>query len=133
MRTSGAQTQEDVLRALRRQDGPLTAYELLDRLREGRGKVAPPTVYRALSALIEQGRAHRVESINAFVACRHDHHDQAAVLAICGDCGDVKEHVDSDILSRLTTLTQNDGFQADRHVVELHGRCADCVQTTSVL
>jgi hypothetical protein len=65
----------------------MTAYEILDAVRD-KGITAPPTVYRALNRLVEEGLAHRVESINAYVACAHSHHsDGAVVFAICDNCG----------------------------------------------
>ena len=64
--------------------GPLTAYALLDNLREN-GFRAPLQVYRALDKLVDYGLVHRLESLNAFVACRHkgcaDH--KTAAFAIC--------------------------------------------------
>ena len=49
-----------------------SAYDLLDELRGKYPKIAPPTVYRALAALIESGQVHRLESLNAYVACQRE-------------------------------------------------------------
>lgn len=62
--------QEAVYAALRRAQSPLSAYALLARLRE-QGFNAPTQVYRALDRLLEQGIVHRLESMNAYVSCRH--------------------------------------------------------------
>ena len=48
---------------------PIGAYDLLDRLRQARRGGAPPTVYRALDFLLEQGLIHKVERLSAFVGC----------------------------------------------------------------
>ena len=79
--------------ALQGASGPMTAYEILDRLRPGHAKLAPPTIYRALAALVAEGRAHRIESSNAFLANRGEAHDAAPVLTICDECGRVEEQV----------------------------------------
>ena len=63
-----------VLEKLEASSGPLSAYTLLDQLRE-HGFRAPLQVYRALDTLVKSGFVHRLESLNAFVACAepHDH------------------------------------------------------------
>ena len=48
---------------------PTGAYDLLDKLRPKRRGAAPPTVYRALDFLLDQGLIHRVERLSAFVGC----------------------------------------------------------------
>ena len=58
---------QQVLRLLAEQPGAITAYDLLDRLRAREPQAKPPTVYRALDFLLEQGFVHKVESVNAFV------------------------------------------------------------------
>ena len=57
---------------------PVKAYDLLEQIRvansadgEGAGAAAPPTVYRALDFLLANGFIHKLESVNAFVACHH--------------------------------------------------------------
>jgi len=91
---------ERVIGLLRKSPKPMTAYELLDRLRP-QGITAPPTIYRALDRLIGQGRAHRLESLNAFVACADPHHGAAALFSICGDCGIVQEFADRTMDSQI--------------------------------
>ncbi len=126
MRKQGAKIQADVLAALRRQAKPLSAYEILARLNRRDGKLAPPTIYRALASLIEQGRVHRIESINAFVACQSLGHAHASVLSICDDCGAVAEHHDDTLLQDLSALTERSGFSPTHHIIEVHGRCTEC-------
>lgn len=112
--------------ALRTADGPLTAYQVLDAVRE-HGITAPPTVYRALNRLVEEGLAHRVESINAYVACAHSHHsDRAVIFAICDDCGMVEEIDDPEAIARLRETAESDAFQVQRMAVEARGLCEQC-------
>jgi Fur family zinc uptake transcriptional regulator len=105
----------------------MTAYQILERLQASEPDIAPPTVYRTLSALTEQGRAHRLESMKAFVPCRCNHVESVPVLAICEDCGSVEEHDGSGLLPMLTALTDQNAFRAQRHIVEIHGLCGTCV------
>lgn len=116
-----------VLGALAREEGPASAYTLLSHL-QGEGVRAPQQVYRALDKLIEYGLVHRVETMNAFVACAHPHaHQQGLVVfAICDQCGHVDEFSDSAIERRLKGWSKDEGFQMNAATVELHGRCARC-------
>ena len=50
---------------------PVKAYDLLDRLKDARSNAAPPTVYRALDFLLDNGFIHKLQSINAYVSCHH--------------------------------------------------------------
>jgi Fur family zinc uptake transcriptional regulator len=122
----GEKTQADVLAVLRRRGGPLSAYEVLGELRESHPKIAPPTIYRALAALTERGRVHRLESMNAFIACQCDRHMQASILSICDACGTVEESVAPDLLEELSSVAGKSGFRPARHVIEIHGLCASC-------
>ena len=126
MRKRAADRQNDILSVLKGRDKPMTAYQILEELQSAEPDIAPPTVYRTLSALTDQGRAHRLESIKAFVPCRCAHAESVPVLAICEDCGSVEEHDGSKLLSKLTALTNGSAFRAERHIVEIHGQCRRC-------
>lgn len=118
--------QGEVLKALRQSDTPLSAYDVLSELRNFNPKAAPPTVYRALNALIEQGLVHRLESLNAYMPCQCDSHSQEAILSICDDCGSVEETVDPELAETMARVAGKSGFATQRQVIELHGTCADC-------
>ena len=124
-RRSPAENDELVFSALRKTDKPITAYELLDRLRI-KGVSAPPTVYRSLDRLIEEGFAHKLESLNAFVACAHPHHRTSAIFAICQDCGTASEFSDSSLARRITAWAKKVRFEVDETIVEIRGHCGDC-------
>lgn len=126
MRKRADARQQDVLGVLKACAKPMTAYQILEQLQLAEPDIAPPTVYRTLSALTDQGRAHRLESIKAFVPCRCNHSESLPVLAICEECGLVEEHDGSDLLPKLTALTNQNAFNAHRHIVEIHGQCGTC-------
>ncbi|MBE7184124.1 MAG: transcriptional repressor [Methylobacterium mesophilicum] len=120
-----------VLGALSGASGPLSAYDILDRLRTA-GLRSPLQIYRALGPLVERGRVHRLESLNAFVACAHDHahghHSHAPVVfAICETCGQVDEFADETVAARLRGWAEDHGFKTAKTVVELRGTCAGCL------
>ncbi len=119
--------QTKVLARLEAAAGPLSAYALLDQLRED-GFRAPLQVYRALDGLIGAGLAHRLESMNAFVACcePHDHHHRMTAFAICDGCGQVSELSDDAVAHRLEGWVAATGFSPKRAVIEFRGVCATC-------
>lgn len=117
-----------VLECLRRQGRPLSAYEILEALREDSVNAAT-TVYRALDKLLEAGHVHRIESLNAWTACREPHHSETPVFEICDGCGNVTEHVTSNLARDIAALSTDSGFAPDRSVIEIHGRCSDCGAT----
>ncbi|MFC5078751.1 Zinc uptake regulation protein [Vibrio thalassae] len=104
-----------------------SAYELLEQLKISEPKAKPPTVYRALDFLLEQGFIHRVESTNSFVSCcsfgeqKHYSH-----LLICDQCGNVVELQDDTLIALLNSNVDKHGFQFSNHVIESHGICKTC-------
>lgn len=126
MRKQAAIRQADILGVLRSSLAPLTAYQILGQLQKDEPDIAPPTVYRALTALTDQGRAHKLESLKAFVPCRCEHKKSLPVLTICDDCGLVEEHDGGSLMPKLSALIAPSSFVPDRHIVELHGSCSTC-------
>ena len=118
-----------VMGCLERADQPMSAYSLLDALRDD-GFKAPLQVYRALERLVEIGLVHRLESLNAFVACRHEGCDahEAVAFTICEICGRTAEIADGELIRRLKTIAKQSGFQLAKLTVELRGTCAECLQ-----
>jgi Fur family zinc uptake transcriptional regulator len=110
--------------------GPVGAYALLDRLRAERANAAPVTVYRALDFLMENGLIHKIERLNAFVACaehgEHAQHAHAVQFLICRRCGTVAEMEDRGIAAAVSDAAGKTGFRPDHATVEVEGTCADC-------
>ena len=121
-----------VFDVLTKSDAPLSAYTILGKLRDS-GFRAPLQVYRALDKLRELGLVHRLESLNAFVACTqpHDHHTDHGVtaFAICEDCGQVDEMHDAGIEERLSVLAGSRHFRTERTTIEIRGHCQNCSAT----
>lgn len=117
----------DVYKLILETDGPIGAYRLLDRLKETRRGAAPPTVYRALEFLLAHGLIHRVERLNAYVACDDaGHPDHAVQFLICRSCGGVNEVEDQGIADALRQVADAQGFTPGQATVELEGTCATC-------
>lgn len=121
---SRRRTYELLLRA----GGAVKAYDLIAAYAAKDEAVAkPPTIYRALEFLAQQGLVHRIESLNAFLACGSDHHGQSTEFLICDCCGGVEE-LDLGIGREVITAVSGRGFTPSRVVLEVHGACANCAQ-----
>lgn len=119
--------QEMVLGTLNHAKVPMSAYAILDELRN-EGLRAPPQVYRALEKLIADGLVHRLESLNAFVACSHEdcHNTGLIAFAICEQCGQVSEFSDAEVSNRLTQWIAAHHFSNTRTTIEIRGDCGSC-------
>lgn len=105
---------------------PLSAYEILDRMRDSIRNPAPPTVYRALDFLLEHGLVHKLESLHAFIGCTHPDHPHASQFLICADCGEVSELENEAVMQSLESAAKTTGFETKRPVIEVWGTCAQC-------
>ncbi len=105
---------------------PVGAYALLDQLRDEALGSAPPTVYRALDFLIENGLIHRIERMNAFVGCSHPGEAHRGFFLICADCGNAEELEAEEIAQAITAGAAERGFIAREMTLEVTGVCADC-------
>ncbi|MDT8439440.1 MAG: Fur family transcriptional regulator [Wenzhouxiangellaceae bacterium] len=124
-------TRRRVLELVIAADGPVKAYDLLDRLKAEQPNAAPPTVYRALDFLLEHHFIHRLESLNAFVSCFHPRHRHDGQFLICDDCGEVTELPDRELAARLRDTARAAGFEPARQVLEIYGRCAACASASA--
>ncbi len=117
----------EVLELLAQQGQPVKAYELLELLRRRRASAAPPTVYRALDFLLRHGFIHRLDSINAFVACHHPQRAHQVPFLICERCQQAEEVCDDGRVARLIEAeAQRRGFAPRAQTLEVHGLCARC-------
>lgn len=105
------------------------AYELLDLFREQDPKASPVTIYRALDFLMDAGLVHKIESLNAFIAClQAEHHHKSAIL-ICDQCKNAYEIDATSVYESLFALSESVQFKPQCLTLELHGQCAICRKT----
>jgi Fur family zinc uptake transcriptional regulator len=128
--TDLTRNQKLVFGVLTRTGTPLSAYQILDELRS-EGFRAPLQVYRALDQLRTLGFVHRLESMNAFVACAHAEHahgDEPIGFTICERCGTVAEVHDEEFRAFVESIGARSGFHAEKAVVEIRGLCPNCAK-----
>lgn len=117
----------EVLRLMSEHNGAISAYDLLDLLRASEPQAKPPTIYRALDFLLEQGFIHRVESTNSYVVCHHfEQPSHTSAMLICDRCGLVTEQRAEGVEDILKSLAMTSGFVLGHSVIEAHGFCRQC-------
>ncbi|MFS1537385.1 MAG: zinc uptake transcriptional repressor Zur [Candidatus Phlomobacter fragariae] len=118
---------EEVLRLIAIQSCAISAYDLLDLLRISEPQAKPPTIYRGLEFLLEQGFIHKIESTNNYVICHHfEDPKHTSVMLICDSCGSVTETNGLAVETAILKLAKQTCFQLFRTVVESHGLCSPC-------
>ena len=108
---------------------PLGAYTIIQKLAEAQKRiVAPPTVYRTLDFLVDNGFVVKIESRQVYAPCDHlDHaHDHHGILFSCVKCGRAMEIESAAVDSETATLAAGLCFKIERKVFEVDGECADC-------
>ncbi len=118
---------ELVLKTLRKSSKPLSAYDLLERLKP-QGIQAPPVIYRALNALVKEGTVHKIKELSAFVACDcpKEHQHALSVLTVCHECKKVTEIHDHAVIDQLETLREAGVRLIPHAVIELPVTCESC-------
>jgi Fur family zinc uptake transcriptional regulator len=119
---------------------PMGAYELLDRIRQTRRGAAPPTVYRSLGFLVDQGLIHKIGRLSAFIGCvagctaaarGAEMHHHAAQFLICRRCGQVVELQNQDVSMVFARAAKGAGFSVSDVAIEVEGLCYTCTSAAT--
>ena len=128
--TKLSKNQSLVIESLIHAGQPLGAYAILDALRD-KGFSAPPQVYRALNQLLELGLIHRLESLNAYIACQldtcHSNDNKNTSFVICEGCGMVQELSSSMVADAVAVLVNKCNFVPTKSAIEISGLCHKCI------
>tara|TARA_B100001057_G_scaffold488685_1_gene573529 strand:+ start:702 stop:1094 length:393 start_codon:yes stop_codon:yes gene_type:complete len=122
-----SKNQQIVLNIIENAKSPLKAYSILFNVQK-KGINAPQQIYRALDKLIEIGKIHKIESKNAFVACRNSNCDisKATAFSICDSCEMVDEISDAKLTKYLSNFNDKKGTKYKRFNLEFFGLCKNC-------
>ena len=107
-------------------DKPLTAYEILEKLGAYIKNPKPPTAYRALEFLTHHGFVHRIESLNAYIPCAENHHHDGSQFLICTNCERVDEMHLCSIPPAIQHKAKDMNFTPQSWNCEIKGLCANC-------
>ncbi len=120
---------ELVLKTIWQSHKPLGAYELLPTLSEAGFNSAPPTVYRALEFLQEQGLVHRIALLNAFIGCPHPGAHHQCSFLICRQCGNTQELDMQAVTRQIEQQATAMGFTPQQQALEVLGLCQHCQES----
>ena len=122
-----SKNQQIIFELIHKSPEPLKAYTILSNVQK-KGIKAPPQVYRALDKLVEIGKIHKIESKNAFVACRNSDCEisKATAFSICESCEVVDEISDVKLSKYLSSFNHKKGMKFKRFNLELFGLCQKC-------
>ena len=122
-----SKNQQIIFELIYKSPEPLKAYTILSNVQK-KGIKAPPQVYRALDKLVEIGKIHKIESKNAFVACRNSDCEisKATAFSICESCEIVDEISDVKLSKYLLNFNQKKGMKFKRFNLEFYGLCKKC-------
>lgn len=108
---------------------PVGAYALLDDLREEGRSAAPPTIYRALDFLQQQGLVHRLASNNTYLACAHPQTHHEGLFLVCRLCGHTQEVHTQGMMDTAKQYAGDFDFLVEHAAVEVTGLCSQCLNT----
>ncbi len=108
----------------------MRAYDLLDRLAKDGFGSQPPVAYRALEFLTNNGFVHKIEKLNAFIACTHRESGHMPVFLICSQCERVSEIVLPEAEEIWSGVETTSGFSITTALLEIEGVCAACKVNT---
>ena len=122
-----SKNQQIIFDLIDRSPEPLKAYTILYNVQK-KGINAPPQVYRALDKLVEIGKIHKIESKNAFVACKNSDCEisKATAFSICESCEMVDEISDVKLSKYLSNFNHKKGMKFKRFNLEFFGLCKKC-------
>lgn len=120
-----------VLEILLQEHRAMGAYDILGLLTDDGYGAQPPVVYRALDFLVEHGFAHKIQKLNAYVACSHPGDAHAPVFLICRVCNAVAE-TSAALRSPLGQAADALDFTIETTVVEAEGLCPQCRETAAI-
>jgi Fur family transcriptional regulator, zinc uptake regulator len=120
---------QDVLSILSANKNPMSAYDLLNKLKKIRPSAEPPTVYRVLDFLAKAKIVHRIESQKTYVCCSQQAHDETqheAILFFCKKCAKSFEYEGKEVLRSLKQFSVKNKLEIDGAPIEIRGICKEC-------
>ncbi len=118
-----------IIHCLSEQSTPISAYELLDRLKIDNENMNIMSVYRSLDFLKSHGVIHKINTNNTYSLCCHPS-DALCQVFICQKCNQSFEVHSIDITNQLNALAAKSGFEIKQNKIELFGLCQSCRATT---
>ena len=117
---------KNVLQIIANSKKPIKAYDILRKLAKVIKSPKPPTIYRAIEFWESHNFIHRIESLNAYSACRAQHLHEGSQFMICNVCGKVIESHICDLPSIIKEKIEKKTFTLLKWNLEVNGICNQC-------
>jgi Fur family ferric uptake transcriptional regulator len=109
-----------------RQEGHLTADDLVDLIRKEDQRISRATVYRTLQWMVDAGIARKVDFGEGRFRFEHSYRHPRHFHLICKSCNRSFEFLSSDIEALLEEVAMARGFTPRQSVLQIHGTCEAC-------
>ena len=117
---------ELIVNVFLRQEGHLSADDLVDLIRSEDQRISRATVYRTLQWMVEAGIARKVDFGEGRFRFEHSYRHPRHFHLICKSCNRSYEFLSSDIEGLVEEIAAARGFAARQSVVQVYGTCEEC-------
>jgi Fur family ferric uptake transcriptional regulator len=109
-----------------RQDGHISADNLVEIIRREDARISRATVYRTLQWMVDAGIARKVDFGEGRFRFEHSYRHPRHFHLICKTCNTSSEFLSSDIEALIEEVSAARGFAARQSVVQIYGTCEAC-------
>ena len=109
-----------------RQEGHISADELVDLIRQEDARISRATIYRTLEWMVEAGIARRVDFGEGRFRFEHSYRHPRHFHLICKSCNQALEFLSSDIEALVEEVALARHFEPRQSVLQIYGTCESC-------
>ena len=117
---------EQIVDVFLRQDGHLSADDLVDLIRKQDRRISRATVYRTLQWMVDAGIARKVDFGEGRSRFEHSYRQPRHFHLICKECHKSFEFLSSDIEAVVTEVAAARNFTPSQSVLQIYGACEEC-------
>ena len=117
---------EQIVNVFLRQEGHLSADDLVDLIRKDDHRISRATVYRTLQWMVDAGIARKVDFGEGRFRFEHSYRQPRHFHLICKTCHRSFEFLSSDIEGLVEEVATARNFTASQSVVQIYGTCEEC-------
>ena len=117
---------DQIVNVFLRQEGHLSADDLVDRIRTEDRRISRATVYRTLQWMVDAGIARKVDFGEGRFRFEHSYRHPRHFHLICKTCNQSSEFLSSDIEALIEEIASARNFTARQSVLQIYGECDDC-------
>ena len=115
-----------ILNVFLRQEGHLSADDLVDLIRREDQRISRATVYRTLQWMVDAGVARKVDFGEGRFRFEHSYRHPRHFHLICKSCNRSFEFLSSDIEALVEEVATARNFSARQSVLQIYGTCEEC-------